>query len=400
MIDIFKSDICKGYIKNIKYLEQFISEEDKYVLLDMSCKEQKSSMIKSIILYANMQFDDIYKIFCVHCREDNLLAAKLIYDNACPKITLTMHLFKDMYNNGHEKIAKWIYESHNDIDIRYEASNFLFHACEHGFVGLVKWIIKVAHIEKDIMNDAIYIAFVKNNLEIVKILYDGSLFDFDIEGKFKILCTEGSFTIIKWLYSLKKDIKITPHMFYLACKSGNIDLVKWLYQLNENMLIDFDYCFNCSCAHERMLIAKWIYELSSKNNHKIDIHHDNDKIMYELCIRDMGGNNDLILWLHSLDEEGYKKNIQNGYLFSSVCINGFRVERVKWLYSLNDKINIHVNLDEAFISCCMKDKSITAEWLYSLDKVAYDKILKQNNNELLDCLKSRSDSGYSSIEFK
>ena len=52
--------------------------------------------------------------------------------------------------------------------------------------------------------------------------------------------------------------------------------------------------------------------------------------------------------------------------FKNACYYG-HIEIAKWLYSLDDKLNIHANYEEAFINACYNKHIEVAKWLMTLD---------------------------------
>lgn len=89
------------------------------------------------------------------------------------------------------------------------------------------------------------------------------------------------------------------------------------------------------------------------------------KILYECC---RNGNIVIAKWLFSLNE---KINIEYDYdnAFRICCENG-NLEFAKWLYTINNKININDQDDYAFRVCCEKGYLEFAKWLYTInDKI-------------------------------
>lgn len=58
-------------------------------------------------------------------------------------------------------------------------------------------------------------------------------------------------------------------------------------------------------------------------------------------------------------------NLHDGELFALACITG-KLDVAKWVYSLDDNINIHWQDDYAFTKCCVDNHFDVAFWLYSL----------------------------------
>jgi hypothetical protein len=132
--------------------------------------------------------------------------------------------------------------------------------------------------------------------------------------------------------------------FRKACKNGHLETAKILLEIHNNYLNEKD-------IYKHMLI---------------DFHIKNNSGFRKAC---RNGHLDVAMWLYSLDD---KPNIhqENDFAFREACKNG-HINVAQWLYSLDDKPNIHQENDFAFREACKgacDEKHINvAQWLLSLD---------------------------------
>jgi len=91
---------------------------------------------------------------------------------------------------------------------------------------------------EELLKDAFGEAIIKNNLNIVKWLYNleqNSLIIKNISVYFKVACERGYLDMAKWIYEQENK----PNLHYnneealrLACGCGHLDVVNWLFSLN------------------------------------------------------------------------------------------------------------------------------------------------------------------------
>lgn len=208
----------------------------------------------------------------------------------------------------------------------------------------------------------IYIAFkqscINGHFETAQWLYSVEKIDVFITYPylFQKCCRNGKLTIMKWIHSLY-DFILTDQIlntyncaFKIACKHGNLDIAKWLYSLGcINIHFERDMSFQCSCIGGHFEIAKWLY--SFKN---VNIHVNKDHIY---AISKINGHENICDWLLTLQEtDGYIDiHSNNEYIFSYFCICNKLTQAQKWYkycLNINSPINIRVNNDNIFLSCC------------------------------------------------
>jgi len=230
----------------------------------------------------------------------------------------------------------------------------------------------------------------KNNINIIKWLFSLDIKPCSNEyiNIIKIACAEGSLDLIKLLYPLfskynKSELNINYNKldevcFTIAVEYGQLEVVQWLYEV-----IYIDDCNFIDSAFISACDKPKICECFKYCNISVDIKvNENNKL-------------EIIKWLYSLDNK-YDIHINNDKLFITACVNEYleiakwiyslddkhenmlnlafnstcrsnKLEIAKWLYSLDNKIDIHYNNDENFITACVNEYLEIAKWIYSLD---------------------------------
>ncbi len=146
------------------------------------------------------------------------------------------------------------------------------------------------------------------------------------------------------------------HFFRDACKGNYVELAEILA---DNSDIDIHHDNNVfiktAFKNGNFAIGKWLYYRSITIGSPINIHIDDDYILYHTIARN---NYKIIEWIFSLDNpKTFKKNKAFVY-----CCNNNLLEMAKWLHSYGG-IDIHYKKDGVF-KCNNPD---ILEWLYTLD---------------------------------
>ena len=404
MDELLVDQVDNNNTKNMKYLLSAIKvndPDDITIAFAYACETNKLDIIKIMIESDKLSFGIIYGVFWELCIKDNITSAKFIYEHYA--ICLTHDLFASVYETGKIKVLDWIYSLSKNYNLNIQDYFFMNGAIMKMHSDTVKWLINKNHYScagiTRFFRRACY-----DDINIAKFLYNLLLekygrVDLDLERLFVKLCVDNAWKASKFIFSIKNDINITDEIFELACHSNDIDVAKWVYSIHKNInipkIIDglftyLDYVYTTI----NLNMLKWLYELSINSNHIPNIHIYNDCIMKKLLLSERD-NDEIILWFYSLDKNGYKKNIQNGILFSTICQRN-KLKNAKWLYSLNNNIDIHINYDSTFMVClygrCYRGNSLDMlKWIYSLDKEYYNKLIKQNNFEIIGKMEAQND---------
>jgi hypothetical protein len=219
---------------------------------------------------------------------------------------------------------------------------------------------------KFIYYNAFYESCINGHLNVAKWLHiiNDNLFDlhYGNEMIFSTTCIHNQIEVAKWLYSIgcriNKDNKYT--IFCSTAGNGQIETAKWLISLDKNIFCDlYESAFYSACIFGNLKGAKWIYSL---DNTIIKKFNENDKLnlFVKSCIN-WQNNFDVPKWLISLDDIDCSSYYEEA--FRQACLYG-KIDAAKWLYSLNNTIDIYYNLHKIIINI--------KKWLITLSSNKYN----------------------------
>ena len=201
----------------------------------------------------------------------------------------------------------------------------------------------------------------KGNLIMASQLYSIAIKynkNIDIKEAFCIGLKNGHLEIIKWLYSFNKKYEFheISSYFIIVCKNGHLDIIKWLISLNiffdTNDIINEG--FDSACSNGKIDIAEFLYEkYKNINLNGAFITACSYNKLY------------VAIWLLSLNKK-IDLHYESDNAFRSACSLGY-LDIAKWLMSFDDKPDIHIDNDEVFRNACTDGYINIAKWLYSLD---------------------------------
>jgi len=201
------------------------------------------------------------------------------------------------------------------------------------------------------------------------------------------ICYLGYLEKAQFLYSIEYD-NINIHkndneVFISSCTRQNLNIVQWLYNLylvddlctKYQLELYFKYYFN---VFLQKIISEWkignIEEAKKiyNKNDDFDIYPFNKKfeVFKYACFL---GHFELAKWIYSLNGK-INIHINNDLIFRATCSHG-NIEIVKWLYSLDNKFDIHAEDDFAFRNSCFLGYIEVAKFLYSLDNKSYQFVI-------------------------
>jgi hypothetical protein len=168
--------------------------------------------------------------------------------------------------------------------------------------------------------------------------------------------TKGYTKYMRFLYNIGINI-IDNNSFYDACLNEDLDMAKWLYNGPfKNINIDYNFIFTfITCHNKKLDMVKWLYEI------KRDEININTAFSYFCQI----GNLELIKWLFTLDNKP-DIHYQDDFPFRIVCSKNY-FDIAKFLITLDDKPDIHARNDEAFRMICFNNNIDFAKWMFNLD---------------------------------
>jgi ankyrin repeat protein len=234
----------------------------------------------------------------------------------------------------------------------------------------------------------LYLDYCKNgNLEGIKKIIEYIESRDEIHAGFSMACYFKNIDIIKFLLSIDNKIDLYYDFngfnsyFNTACNTGNLEIIELLYPYYKNKIEVYEKGFLEACKNGKIEVAQLVYSKEKFNkdsflndiqdNFFVSMLEKNNMISFNIYNKAFlmactYGHIDIAKWLLTLDEKPdihYDIDIN----FSNSCMNG-HLEIAKWLLTLDNKIDIHNDDNSAFISACCHGRLDVAKWLYSLDK--------------------------------
>lgn len=362
---------------NLKY------QENIFTLL---CEKGNLEILEWIITKIDYLTLDPYECFHTACVNNNLTIAKWLL-SLYPEIyelDLT-DTFTDIIQTDYFNIIVWMYTLNLNISI--DINKIFRIACIYGNTCTLLWLlnIKPEIYESSQINDFFLLLCKNNNIDIIKLLLKNNQ-NVDFKKGLNIAWTNNSFSVCKYLQSLKPNIKIilrnnfnsfepiktlemikwyfttynitvTPTIFK---QRYELDVYKYLLDLNPSLnklkIIEDLFIINC-CIYNNLQVAKWLFTLQPN----INISKNNEYIFRTTCI-----NNylDVAKWLYEI-KPNININIDNDIIFITSC--GYHNDKLcKWLYSINKNINISAQNENAFINACKLNNINRVKWLLSI----------------------------------
>jgi ankyrin repeat protein len=296
-----------GYIEIVKYLTDFLSDEQQNVCYNKSFQMACDKGNLDIVM------------FLVEMENNNI---NINYDNDCS--------FCSACYKGHIEIVKYLLSiPNNNININCDDNGPFCSACYKGHIEIVKYLLSIPN----------------NNINI----------NCDDDGPFCSACHEGHIEIVKYLLSIpNNNININSnddYPFYTSCEMGHIEIVKYLLNIpnnNININVNNDYPFYTSCEMGHVEIVEYLLNVQNNN---ININSLNDFPFRSACLE---GHVEIVKYLLNIPNNNININSNEEFAFCSACSEG-HVEIVKLLLSVPDNnINITIDDDYSFRSACSK----------------------------------------------
>jgi hypothetical protein len=224
--------------------------------------------------------DQLKEKFLKHCLNDDVVSAQKVYD----KNLIDINQIECEITTPLDII---------DIFSLFECM------CIKNHVEIVKWLITLDIKCKD-YNLGFVSACAYDNRELAEHLHDESkCCDLDFNHAFMVCCFVGNFDMLKWLYStFKVDIHVCDeNPFLYAISQQYFGIARWLYDIsvkennNIDIRLDNDFAFRHSCYYGNVEMCKWLYKISGDKINKLD----------ETYIQNAtySGNQELITWLET-----------------------------------------------------------------------------------------------------
>lgn len=319
---LFRKFINNGqeYPFFVKWMGKYRNTYDRNNLLLFACKEGYLPIVKWLYLV----FD--YNSIIEKQKEKNLSTVKKWLYSISEKqstsyvkninIRCSIHitneyirkpdkLFLEACNKGHLDVAMWLYLKHTEkinINTKYDA---LDSCCRQRHFTVIEWlntIIERENINPFRINRSFSICIRSNDIEIIKWFYSiyKDIIYLDKKNNYCSMTGSKDLNIIKWLYStFKFDIHMEQEIFLrISCDQGNLDVVKWLYSI-DGKKIDVD-----------VLNHIFLKSYKSGHNNIVKFLYSTGKISINV-VRQAVKFNDLDGWLFSLIIDNDRKMLNN-----------------------------------------------------------------------------------------
>lgn len=266
-----------------------------------------------LLNFKKFLFEQKYHNFYIACTGNHLEIAKYFYQN---KILVYVHHKNPIFiKKPGSSLHTWLKESRKfvpdtmgtinitdtvycDINIHLDNESIFRHACENGYLGMVKWLYKLDLINKIDISKCDYYAFVfscqNNHLQIVKYLL--KVEKMNIEQN------------IKYLLEKRMILHCQGYTLYLSrlivsiCEKKNLDMIKLflLEYRNINIHLENESPFRMSCMRGCLEIAKFLYQYGLDSGNPINIRILNDEAFKQSC---ENGHIEVAKWLENLCNE-------------------------------------------------------------------------------------------------
>jgi hypothetical protein len=183
-------------------------------------------------------------------------------------------------NNRHE-LASYLYSKYkNKIDIHRNDNVLLRTCCNQGLINIVRWLVLLGADVTANDNNALYLACINNNIDIIIFLIETGKFNINnvIYKLIDICCIKNNVDIIKFIVSIPNiDINETYFtIFSLACKYKKIHIIQWLFLYCKQKFIQVaNKNFNLIIATDDIDIFKYVISNTNIeiNVKMIDLFH-------------------------------------------------------------------------------------------------------------------------------
>ena len=222
-----------------------------------------------------------------------------------PELSVLNELFREVCQNGHLDMAKYLYANGANISDR---NNFAFiAACAFGHADIAQWLYSIS-ANNDALTNAVIDAFIH-------------------------ACYRGQFHIVKWLHGLGATITAKENFaFVLACSNGHWEIAKYLYNWGANISDQDNNAIQNACINGHFEIMKWL--------HRLGVNARDKKVFLLACSE--GGHLHIAQWLHMIGTD-----ISDPEAFIDACVYD-RIDIVKWLIDIHYKSSDFIQFDDYY----------------------------------------------------
>ncbi len=310
-----------------------------------------------------------HKVFIESCSNGHLDIAQWINTIRYNEISMFYNeAFAQACFTNQLHILQWLYDEaiakKCPIDISYKENIIITNLCSGGQIDILRWLC-----DKQQMDITPYISLAFHNACLfgkfitAKLIYQEftSNIVFDKETPSTYCNTNINLDMMEWLFDILQFKMKHDFMFMAfqeACRYGRLNVAKWLHEhprykpnCHNNDYIDI---FKQACA-TNLDMVKWIYLLCDGN-------YLNETINDAFTIACLCNKIDIAKWLYQLSSRSINLCWSDYYVFVHCCEYNY-IDLAKWIYELCGNIDPSPRIDKSFLNVCHNNYVPMAKWM-------------------------------------
>lgn len=369
-----------------------------------SCENGNIDMVKWL-LDLNIRRPNTHNTFLFYLtvKKNYSEISKMIYEKYLNTKENYLPILNKICSFGNLEIAKWLYEFFRIDESDY--TQCLISALDHEQNQIVNWLCKLkistgikisigSHYQKIpsiLCNDDLDLA-----KQFLIIIPHKTLQLMDFNDIFQNMCKHGNILGARWLHDSSYELITDYNSAYLsACAIGNIEIVQWLHSLN--VYIDNDSALISACENGHLNIVEWLHSVGANIHTMKNIafgkacignYFEIALFLYENGANVLQGskhfftklidniNEDMLFWLHSLDDMIYVKNIikiaQTIFISRDANLDNYSYQHIGIKLALIQKISallFDAETCEIIEKYGLGEELFTEKYLESLDNI-------------------------------
>jgi hypothetical protein len=319
--------------------------------------------------------------FAHMCLIGDLSRAKFIYETH-PDIDVNMKDMEPLHNackRGHLDVCEWLFQFfpiHNWYDVQDKIYEYLETACKYGHVNICKWLY--SYDDHFCYQDMLSSAITNDHIEVCKWIYEINKISY-CSSHLLDVCEKGSSELCKYIHTILIDdgiinFNIYERAFQFACLRNSFEICEWLLLISPNLAIEtwiYDleptdleptndddlfkfHMIEYMCRSNTLVNMKRLYETYP------NLFHNGGKLIYTACEY---GQYEICLWLIEM-------NISNASDLTFNIVNSVSyhvsIPICEWIYKTNVNSLVTDNFSLIFSYAYLNGHLKVCKWLYSL----------------------------------